>query len=207
MARVEVDRLIPIDQAVIVPGMAAFKHREPDQPYYALPSGYQPGGKNYNGDLNDYYHVGLVDEDVGHVLNAQGEATGFVSSPISQNWSHVGYLKQVDYDSEKGNEDMNEAKTATVTAANGTTVNLRKTPGGDLVDRVPVGTKVTVVSQQNGWSRVEYDGTVGWMMDKYLDFGNSPIEVTPDEDMVTVTMPRETAEKLRDLLAGAVGWG
>lgn len=97
MARYEVQRLIPISEATVVPGMAAFKFYPPSSSKYSLPSDYRVGGNYYNGDLNDYYHVGLVDTDTSRVLNAQSTSTGFVSSAITQNWPYVAYLTQVDY--------------------------------------------------------------------------------------------------------------
>lgn len=208
MARVEVEQLIPIDQAVIVPGMAAFKRRLPDEKYYALQLTYKPGGSNYNGDLSDYYHVGLIDEDTSQVLNAQGKATGFVSSPITQKWTHVGYLKQVDYGNTKEDAPMIEMTTATVWAEKGSTVNLRSKPDGDLVERVPVGTTVTVSGHQDGWSRIAYNGLTGWMQDKYLSVGgNLAPSAVPTGNTVSITLPRELAEQLRDALTDTLGWG
>lgn len=205
MARVEVEQLIPIEQAVIVPGMAAFKRRLPGAEYYALPSGYQPGGAHYNGDLSDYYHVGLVDDDTSRVLNAQGAATGFVSSPITQSWSHVGYLTQVDYGDAKEDVPMSEITTATVWAASGSTVNLRSKPDGALIGRVPVGATVTVSGHQDGWSRVAYNDQTGWMMDKYLSTGGDPAQdATANGDTVSITLTRTAAEQLRDALGVAL---
>ena len=37
-----------------------FKKRAPGDAYYDLPPRYQNGGADYNGDLNDYYHIGTV---------------------------------------------------------------------------------------------------------------------------------------------------
>lgn len=208
MARVEVGKLIPIDQAVIVPGMAAFKHRKPGAEYYDLPDDYQEDGDYYTGDLSDYYHVGLVDEDTSRVLNAQNEQTGFVSSPITQGWTHVGYLTQVDYGDKKEDVPMSEITTATVWAASGSTVNLRSKPDGDLIDRVPVGATVTVSGHQDGWSRIAYNGLTGWMMDKYLSVGGNPApSAAPSNDTVSITLPRAAAEQLRDSLGNALGWG
>ena len=166
MARVEIEALIPIAGAKIVPGMAAFKLRAPGAKGYALPGDYKPGGSHYNGDLNDYYHVGLVDTDTATVLNAQGVATGFVASPITQNWSHVAYLKQVSYD-QKEEEPMT---TMEIYAQNGKAVNLRQSPSTTAarVSQLPVGTQVSVMNLGDGWAQVTTGALTGWVMRDYL---------------------------------------
>lgn len=102
IARVHVERLIPIDEALrdglIVPGMAAFRSRAPGDAKYELAAKYKPGGDHYNGDVNAYYHIGVVDEDVGYVLNAAGTRDDFERHPIREGWSHVARLLDVDYD-------------------------------------------------------------------------------------------------------------
>lgn len=102
IARVHVERLIPIDEALrdglIVPGMAAFRSRAPGETKYELAAKYKPGGDHYNGDVRAYYHIGVVDEDVGYVLNAAGTRDDFERHPIGENWSHVARLSDVDYD-------------------------------------------------------------------------------------------------------------
>lgn len=101
IARVHVEALIPVDDAIrndlIVPGMVAFKRRRPGEGRYALPDQYKEGGDRYNGDLNDYYHIGVVDEDVRYILNAQGTQRDFERDKITDNWSHVARLLDVDY--------------------------------------------------------------------------------------------------------------
>lgn len=177
MARVETVALIPINVANIVPGMAAFKHRSPGESGYDLPSSYEKGGNYYNGDLSDYYHVGLVDTNTSQVLNAQSTATGFVSSPISQGWSHVALLKQVDY----GTDAPADVSTATVYAANGLPVKLRQTASTSLpyLNKVPVGAKVTLRGQDNGgWTPVTYNGQNGYMMSQFLVTGSGSYTVT-----------------------------
>lgn len=99
IARVYVEKLVPYDYAkangLIEDGMAAFKHHPPGSADYNLGSGYKPKGAYYNGDLNDYYHIGLVDGE--YVLNAQGAKTGFVRSKLTEHWTFVAYLKNVNY--------------------------------------------------------------------------------------------------------------
>ena len=179
MARVEIVSLIPIGVANIVPGMAAFKHHKPGDAGYALPASYMPDGNNYNGDLNDYYHVGLVDTDTSQVLNARSTADGFVSSPISQDWSHVALLKQVDYGDQQA--PLPADGTAVVYAANGSPVKLRKTASTKLpyLTLVPVGATVQLRGQDvGGWTPITYNGQDGYMMSQFLTIGEGDYSVT-----------------------------
>lgn len=95
IAREYVVQLLPISRAE--PGMAAFKARKPGEKYYALPAEYRKGGKRYSGDLNDYYHIGVVDTDGQHVLHCANTREGFLRSDIGQGWCAAARLKQVEY--------------------------------------------------------------------------------------------------------------
>lgn len=185
MARNEVEALIPINVANIMPGMAAFKLRAPSDAKYDLPDKYRKGGASYNGDLNDYYHVGLVDTDTSQVLNAQSSSTGFVSSSISKGWSHVAYLKQVNYGTEEqastpsiGVSGTLQTETvssvAYVYAANGLPVKMRDKPSEScrLWTELPVGTKVTIRGKDSGgWTPVRWNAKDGYIMTKFLVAG------------------------------------
>lgn len=166
IARVEVEALIPIAEATPEPGMAAFKRRAPGDKGYALPAAYQPGGAHHNGDLGDYYHIGLVDTDTSRVLNAQSAATGFVASPITQNWTHVARLRQVDY----GPKEAIPLTTMEIYAQNGKAVNLRKSPSTSAarVTQLPVGTRAEMLGEKGGWARVSAAGQEGYVMREYL---------------------------------------
>lgn len=194
IARTEVIALIPINVANIVPGMAAFKHRKPGEAGYDLPAGYLPGGDNSNGDLNDYYHMGLVDTDISQVLNARSKADGFVSSPITQGWSHVALLTQVDYGADQ--PPASSYGTATVYASNGAPVKLRKTASTRLpyLDLVPVGATVDLRGPDaDGWTPVRYQGQAGYMMSQFL------ISSTGTPEDYTLTLYHLTLEQARAL--------
>ncbi|MBR4039321.1 MAG: SH3 domain-containing protein [Clostridia bacterium] len=47
-------------------------------------------------------------------------------------------------------------------------LNLRSTPNGDILGSYPRGTAVTVLSTENGWSKVEIDGKTGYMASLWL---------------------------------------
>ena len=57
-----------------------------------------------------------------------------------------------------------------VTSPNGGPVNLRRRASTktSLMARMPVGSKVTVLSSGSVWTRVLYQGKDGWVMTKYL---------------------------------------
>lgn len=161
IARYEMVALLPTNQAQ--PGMAALKLHAPDDKRYALPASYRAGGAYHTGDLNDYYHIGLVAQDM-TVLNAQSASTGFTASPLSA-WDCVGYLTQVDYQQ----EDI-MTTTAFVTATSGQTVNLRQRPDKSslIIARVPIGTPVQVKDTTDGWAQVTYGNHTGYIMVQFL---------------------------------------
>ncbi len=187
IARSHVGVLLPVSQAR--PGMAAFKLYAPGEPGYDLPNKFREGGAAYNGDLNDYHHVGLVDSDPNYVLNARGTEYGFCRNEIRDGWDCVAYLKNVDYD-EGGDEPMPGekvlARVVLPEGASGSTVNLRSEPSknGKIRKRIPVGATVTVLTDQEFWCEVEAEGVSGWMMSNYLEYagqgGESGDELSPE---------------------------
>lgn len=170
MARTEVLELLPVSAAK--PGMMAFKAREPGDKYYDLPDGYKPGGKHYDGDLRDWHHVGLVDEDPRYVLNARSTADGFVRSRISDGWDAVGFAKQIDYSKNDDTEGLEmTGQMATVVAQQGKDVNMRAEPTrkAAVLVKVPIGARIEASDVQDEWARVVYNGRRGYMMTKFLD--------------------------------------
>lgn len=212
IARTEVLQLIPIKQATIKPGMAAFKKRDPGASGYSLPSSYMQGGAHYDGDLGDYYHIGLVSEDISKVYNAQSSATGFVASDISKGWTHVAYLSQVDYEGEEEIVDIPSSSISTpsapkeenkapsqaatsfarVTAQSGKTVKMRNKPSKTekLYWDVPVESVVEVTgNQKDGWTPIRYSGRNGWMMSEFLVFEDTQsVDPEPIEKKWSVTV-------------------
>ena len=235
IARSYIKEILPISEAK--PGMAALKRRKPGDDYYDLPDKYKPGGAAYNGDLNDYYHVGLVDEDPRYVLNAQSESTGFQRSPISQNWFGVGYLNDVQYDSNTdtptnpietgGNNKVGSATVVKPAGAGGTYVHFRKTAsaGAPVVDDAPFGATVEVLDtdSNSAWYKIKYKGKTGWMMRKFLELDGEDSESDDQGENgwgatqpsgggndgydMGVTVSRSWLESIRDALDKYLGVG
>lgn len=206
IARVHVERLIPYEEAaangLIVPGMAAFKVHLPGESGYDLGSQYKPGGDRYNGDVGDYYHIGLVDEDTRYVLNAQGTRNDFERNRITDNWSHVAKLKDVEYGTHSEEEtpliDMHEtirrgAKGAAVTTAQG----MLKRHGYDIAADGIFGEKTeTAVKAFQRRAGLDDDGVVGQKTWTALADGLPDVETeAPEKSWDSMTLE----EKVEDL--------
>ena len=204
IAREYIDELLPPSAAK--PGMMAFKARKPGEKYYDLPSEYRAGGKHYNGDLNDYYHIGLVDDNPAYVINAQSTQTGVVRSKLTNGWDCVAWPKAVQHD--EGGEPMQRQVI-------GGKLNLREKPDthSNRIAQIPDGAIVTVDEYGDKWCRVEYNGKVGYAVTQFL----APVDEAPaptvDDDVAKwVYEALEANEKeryaltmLQQLLTGAVG--
>lgn len=210
--RYSVGGLLPISEAK--PGMAALKLHKPGEKGYDLPSKYLKGGSSYNGDLNDYYHIGLVDEDTNYVLNAKGTRYGFCRDKIST-WDCVFYLKGVDYgstsDEPKEDIPMLEAKVVLPSGAKGDTVRMRKraSTSADVVENVPVGSTIMVESDEGQWCKIQYGSKSGYMMSNYIEYAGQQDET----DSLTAEQKKQIDEALKeierlvDVIGGIVGRG
>ena len=200
-----VGAMLPISEAR--PGMAAFKARVPGEKDYALPEKYTQGA-----DLNDYYHIGLVDDDGKHVLNAKGTASGFCRDELSRKngWDCVAYLTDVDYGEAVPMPD-NMAKVALPAGASGTTVNMRKdnTKSADIVARVPVGSEVRVINDAGEWCYIGYGDKVGWMMSNYLEYDGQDGEsgAISEEDRAAIEAALKQIEAAAETIGSILGRG
>jgi hypothetical protein len=201
IARSYVKGLMPVTAAA--PGMAAFKIREPGHPKYALPAKFKKGGAAYNGDLNDYYHIGLVDETGKYVLNAQGTNAGFTRTKISL-WGAVGYLKAVEYPSaaaaaspqqagatKEGDKPMQKM----VVTAKDVAVRKGDSTEAMVIKRLPKGTVVDAFDDIGGWREIIYQGIDGWMMSKFL----APADESDPAQAYVRTLTAEELQKLQQL--------
>ena len=169
------------------------------------PEKYKPDG------LGNASHIGLCTMPRGEGAINSSYSKGcvceskFKGKSINGGWNRVGLWNQVAYDYGGGSEPAPEPspapETYIVSADNGKPVNLRKTPSivGKLIDRVPCGDSVEMISYDDKWSKIKWRGKTGYMMTKFL----------MQEDVVfyTVTIPhvdRETAEYLKDTYGGEI---
>lgn len=165
-ARNETRYLLPItDTEALIPGESVCKARAPGEDGYDLPDRYRK-----DPDRNDYYHWGVVRSAAPLEIVHCTAPDGITVDRRLGRWRYRCGLKRVEpLPNEEVNGMTEGTQTATVRASSGTTVNLRKTPGGDLLTRVPVGETVTVTETRGEWSRIAYSNREGWMMSRFLD--------------------------------------
>lgn len=204
IAREYVECLVPASEAK--PGYAVFKIRKPGDTNYALPAEYKKGGSHYNGDLNDYYHIGLLDRDGENVINAQSTSKGFTKTSLST-WQYAAQLKAVRYDVESGGkEDGIPLYRAIVTADEGETVRMRKNPStsSTVIEDVVVGETVDVMDVMDGWSEITYHGKHGYMMSKFLrEIKLDDTDIPFDDEVINTD--RAKLEEIKIALETAIG--
>ena len=69
-----------------------YKAYEPGHKKYKLPARYKPGGAYYNGDLKDYYHVGIVTRIKSLIITHMTSPTAKNDTKIG-NWGYYGKNK------------------------------------------------------------------------------------------------------------------
>lgn len=170
--------------ADLAPGDWVYKYRVPGDPKYRLPARFAGGP-----DLRDYYHVGVVMSvaplKIAHCTSGGGVSGILIDTKLGQ-WRAAGQGKMIAAGKpQEGEAPMQKvSKTMTVTAEQGSTVNLRPGPStkGDLVlEYVSIGTEVQVHEEAGGWAKVTTPaGKTGYMMTKYLTAAkDTPPDVAP----------------------------
>ena len=164
----------------------------------------------YTDGLGNASHIGLCTMPKGegaiHSSSSRGcvAESKFKAKSINGGWNKVGLWDQVSYDYGGGGtpapepepEPLPEPDTATVFAENGKPVNLRKKASklSALVDRVPCGDTVEVLSYDFDWSKIRWNKKTGYMMSCFLLFEDD------DTDRYTVRIPNLTMEEIKILM-------
>ncbi|MDR0395717.1 MAG: SH3 domain-containing protein [Oscillospiraceae bacterium] len=164
-------------QGKIVPGAAV---------YVVSPDGTNNEPKKYAGDgIGNAHHVGVFCGAPDAECVSASSVKGYVgTTKLSQSWTHVAWLKNVDYSGVQGFKseatapDPPPAKSpatpydAVVATPTGNKLNLRKAPStktGARIAQIPPGTVVKVLSpDKSGWVQVQYDGKQAWAQSQYL---------------------------------------
>ena len=153
--------------------------------------------KYQNDGIGNASHIGICIQRHDGAINSSSSKgkvcySTFKNKSIRGGWNRVGLYNKFDYgktinwlmahgagqpppDENQGGNSM----TVIISAENGAPVNLRQSPGGALIDRIPVGTKADVIEGGDEWSRIRVNGRTGWMKSEFLTADDSQL---PTED-------------------------
>lgn len=189
IARKYVGQLLPISRAE--PGMAAFKCREWTED--------QKGNPWYGTEPGDIHHIGLVDDDVGYVLNAKGQESGFCRDKLTakNGWDYVAYLDAVEYGGGGG-------AIMKVTISGGNTdrpINMRSSASASskIITQIPQGSTADLIEEYGAWDKIQYQTTTGYVMSEFVH------KDQPEPSGDTVTVPRADLEKIYDQIGDWLG--
>ena len=144
-------------------------------------------------------HTGVALGD-GTCVHARGTAYGVVRQNMTEYaWTHWAAPAWAEEDKDVSLDVIYEAK---VTAGKGKTVNMRKEPGGSIIEQVPIGTVVDVLAEAGaGWAKIVYDMQTGYMQTAFLQKEDA------DGQTVTLTMDKSAAMALHRALEEVLGNG
>ena len=121
------------------------------------------------GKLNTGDKVEVISESAGWSKINYNNKTAYVSS---------GYLKAVSTTTPSTTEQYKEIK-----VVNTDGLNVRKGPSTsyELIGKIDKGTNVEVISESNGWSKINYKNTTAYVATKYLDKKSTDTEDTTEQ--------------------------
>lgn len=184
--------------AQLKPGYAVFKRSE----WKEADSGNRWYKKDNWGNM---HHIGLV-RSVNPLIIEHATSAGkrcVVEQRDLLGWSHYAELLGVDY--AEGGEPM---EPMIVTCNPGETVRLRQsasTQAATLI-KIPNATRVQAGPEDDGWRAVDYAGKKGFMIAKFLEPAPE-VPAVDTGDTVSITLPRELWEQLRDAITAETGVG
>lgn len=153
--------------------------------------------------LGDATHMGIVtgiglgaihsSETKGCVAESQ-----FAGKTIKNGgWNRIGMWYAIDYGLNKEGEPVDEVNEDVLVRTGGGALNLRKSPGGALIDRIPDGDTVDVYEKGPEWCRIGWHGYSGYVATQYLAFEGDT------GDLIQVS--RTELQEIYDRLGGLLG--
>lgn len=177
-------------------GEVVMKAKNPSDSGYNLPDKYRVGGSQYNGDLQDYTHIGTVTQVNPLRITHMTSPSAKIDTKIG-NWKYHGKLPQVAYNNTPG-EVVIVIEYATVV---GGSLNLRSEPSKSaaILTTIPNKSKVAIVEHTNKeWDKVVYNSYTGYAMSMYLSTDGD------NSGKVTISLSKENANELYEALKSAL---
>jgi cell wall-associated NlpC family hydrolase len=96
------------------------------------------------------------------------------------------------------------SKAAVYGTVTGDDVNVRSKPNldADVLTRLAEETRVEVLEEGDGWCKIQYEGTAGWVNRTYLSIKNGPTAIMMADDVNLRSKPDTDAEVMKKLYEG-----
>jgi len=140
------------------------------------------------------------------ILGKYGWGTEVEVLGFNGNWAYVEVGGQTGY---MYSQYLGKEGSALYTAyvkTNTRGLNLRAEPNGMILGSYPRGTKVSVLSSENGWSKVLYNGGTAYIFSEYLST-TRPVVTAPEVDYAKLIREIAMANGLRRLDYTKECWG
>ena len=159
------------------------------------PEKYKADGKGNASHIGIVTPTGAIHSSASRGCVAESEFAG--KTIKNGGWNLVGLWNAIDYglNKEEG-ELVDEVIEDVVVNTGGGALNLRKSPGGALIDRIPDGDTVDVYEKGPEWCRIGWHGYTGYVATQYLAFEGD----TGDLIQVSKTELQEIYDRLGGLL-------
>lgn len=99
---------------------------------------------------------------------------------------------------------VSEVKTVLYGTVTGDDVNVRSKPSleADVLTQLAEDTKVEILEEGDGWCKVKYDNTTGWVNRTYLSIKNGPTAIMTADDVNLRSKPDTDAAVIKKLYEG-----
>ena len=137
------------------------------------------------------------------VLGSLSKGTKVEVISTTNGWSKIKYNGSTGYVSSKYLSSSSTTSSTTIKYVTATTLNVRSGAGTNysIIGSLSKGTKVEVISTTNGWSKIKYNGSTGYVSSQYLSSSAS------DNSTSTSTSVSKVISYAKKLLGKPYVWG
>ena len=138
------------------------------------------------------------------VLGSLSKGTKVEVISTTNGWSKISYNGSTGYVSSQYLSDNTTSTNTTTKYVTATTLNVRSGAGTSysVLGSLSKGTKVEVISTTNGWSKINYNGSIGYVSSQYLSSSS-----TDSSTSTTSSSVNKVISLAKSLLGKSYVWG
>ena len=182
--------IVPLKEAELQPGIVLFiveqDGKEPPQ--------YKADG------LGNASHVGWYTGGRYEVVHSSATRRGVAASTLKNGWTHAGWLREVDY-AGMALPQEEQLMEGTIRLPQEQNVFLRMAPSksAGYWGRINGGERVEILSENNGWTQVAYNGMKGYVASEFVSREETAAEVSPADFEALAIDLENIAERLHTI--------